>query len=238
MPQSTLAIVPAFNEAASVADVIRRIDSSGLGFDVLVVDDGSRDSTAEIARGAGASVVELPYNLGIGGAVQTGYRYALEHDYDFAIQIDGDGQHDPGEAARLLDRINAEPRVGMVYGTRFSEIDGFKSTSFRRMGIKLFATTLSLVTGQKVTDPTSGFRLCDRHAIKLFATDYPTDYPEVEAIMLMHRHKLRSAEVPVQMSERSGGTSSITILRSGYYMVKVLLAVLIGLFRTTPKVKS
>jgi glycosyltransferase involved in cell wall biosynthesis len=237
MTRSTLAIVPAFNEAASVADVIRRIDSSGLGFDVLVVDDGSRDATADIARGAGASVVELPFNLGIGGAVQTGYRYAYENDYDYAIQIDGDGQHDPAEAARLLERIEQEPRVGMVYGTRFADQDGFKSTSIRRLGIKLFATTLSLVTRQKVTDPTSGFRLCDRHAIKLFATDYPTDYPEVEAILLMHRHRLRSAEVPVQMSERSGGRSSITMLRSGYYMVKVLLAVLIGLFRANP-VKS
>jgi glycosyltransferase involved in cell wall biosynthesis len=227
-----LAIVPAFNEADSVADVVRRIDGSGLGLDVVVVDDGSADETAAIARAAGAHVLELPYNLGIGGAVQTGYRYALEHGYDYAVQIDGDGQHDPAEAARLLERIGREPRVGMVYGTRFAEQGGFRSSSLRRLGILLFATTLSLVTRQRVTDPTSGFRLCDRHAIELFATDYPSDYPEVEAIMLMHRHQLRSAEVPVRMSERSGGRSSITLLRSGYYMVKVLLAVLVGLFRS------
>jgi glycosyltransferase involved in cell wall biosynthesis len=232
---NTLAIVPAFNEAASVADVVRRISSSGLGIDVLVVDDGSRDATAAIARDAGARVVELPFNLGIGGAVQTGYRYALENDYDYAIQIDGDGQHDPNEAAALLERIQQEPRVGMVYGTRFAEEGGFRSSSMRRVGIKIFATTLSLVTRQKVTDPTSGFRVCDRSAIALFARDYPIDYPEVEAIMLMHRHRLRSAEVPVKMSERSGGSSSITLLRSGFYMIKVLLAVLIGLFRAPEK---
>lgn len=231
MTKRILAIVPAYNEESSIGDVVTQIEAAGLGLDVLVVNDGSTDRTASAARSVGAPVADLPFNLGIGGAVQTGYRYALANDYDYAIQIDGDGQHDPAEAAQLIERILQEPKVGMVYGTRFSTAAGFRSTSLRRIGIKLFALTLSLVTGQRVTDPTSGFRLCDRDAIKLFAGNYATDYPEVEAIMLMHQHRLRSAEVPVQMRERSGGRSSITLLRSSYYMLKVLLAVLVGLFR-------
>jgi glycosyltransferase involved in cell wall biosynthesis len=226
-----LAIVPAYNEEASVAAVVRRIGDTAADFDVLVVDDGSTDATTDAARGAGATVAQLPFNLGIGGAMQTGYRYAMENDYDYAIQIDADGQHDPAEAAKLLARIQSDPPVGMVYGSRFLEREGFQSTGFRRAGIALFARTLSVVTRQKVTDPTSGFRLCDRRAIALFADNYPIDYPEVEAILLMHHHELRSAEVPVEMHDRAGGQSSITLLRSGYYMVKVLLAVFIGLFR-------
>lgn len=227
-----LAIVPAYNEEASVASVVRRIGEEASEFDVLVIDDGSTDQTAAEARSAGAVVARLPFNVGIGGAVQTGYRFAMAHGYDYAIQIDGDGQHDPAEAARLLSRIKQEPPVEMVYGTRFADKEGFQSTSLRRLGIKLFAFTLSLVTRQKVTDPTSGFRLCDRRAIELFADNYPIDYPEVEAILLMHRHELRSAEVPVKMQAREGGRSSITLLRSGYYMTKVLLAVFVGLFRS------
>lgn len=226
-----LAIVPAYNEQATVAAVVSDVLSRAPGFDVLVVDDGSADDTTREARDAGASVARLPFNLGIGGAVQTGYRYALANGYDYAVQIDGDGQHDPGQIAKLMERITAEPNVEMVYGTRFADNTGFQSSSLRRIGIRLFAFTLSLVTGQKVTDPTSGFRLCDRRAIALFAENYPIDYPEVEAILLMHRHRLSSAEVPVEMHERGGGSSSITLLRSGYYMTKVMLAVLVGLFR-------
>lgn len=227
-----LAIVPAYNEEATVASVVRSIAEQAPDFDVLVVDDGSTDATTERARNASAIVARLPFNLGIGGAVQTGYRYALANNYDYAIQIDGDGQHDPAEAEKLVSRIKQDPPVGMVYGTRFSDQTGFQSTRLRRFGIKVFARTLSVVTQQRITDPTSGFRICDRRAIALFAHQYPIDYPEVEAILLMHRHELRSAEIPVQMHERGGGTSSITMLRSGYYMTKVLLAVFVGLFRT------
>lgn len=226
-----LAIVPAYNEEATVEAVVRGILAEAPDFDVLVVDDGSTDHTIERARAAGAAVARLPFNLGIGGTVQTGYRYALARGYDYAVQVDGDGQHDPAEINKLVERIHGEPKVEMVYGTRFAENAGFQSTSMRRFGIKLFALTLSLVTRQKVTDPTSGFRLCDRRAIALFAENYPIDYPEVEAILLMHRHQLRSAEVPVQMHARGGGSSSITVLKSGYYMMKVLLAVFVGLFR-------
>lgn len=229
-----LAIVPAYNEAATVGSVVRAVLRTTEDFDVLVVDDGSTDTTTTVAREAGAAVARLPFNLGIGGAVQTGYRYAIANGYDYAVQIDGDGQHDPDQIARLMERIHTDPPVEMVYGSRFTDQAdeaGFRSTSLRRFGIRLFALTLSSVTGQRVTDPTSGFRLCDRRAIALFAENYPIDYPEVEAILLMHRNELKTAEVPVTMRERGGGRSSITMLRSGYYMLKVLLALFIGLFR-------
>jgi glycosyltransferase involved in cell wall biosynthesis len=227
----SLAIVPSYNEEATVEAVVSRIRAEAPDFDILVVDDGSTDDTTLRARAAGAAVARLPFNLGIGGTVQTGYRYALAGGYEYAVQVDGDGQHDPAEIKKLVERIHADPPVEMVYGTRFAEGGGFQSTLVRRFGIRLFAKVLSLVTGSKVTDPTSGFRLCDRRAIALFAENYPIDYPEVEAILLMHRNQLKSAEVPVLMHARGGGSSSITVLRSGYYMLKVLLAVFVGLFR-------
>ncbi|MBJ7353323.1 MAG: glycosyltransferase family 2 protein [Thermoleophilaceae bacterium] len=233
-----LAIVPSYNEEATVAAVVERIRAEAPDFDVLVVDDGSTDETTLRAREAGADVARLPFNLGIGGTVQTGYRYALAGGYEYAVQVDGDGQHDPAEIKKLVARIHADPPVEMVYGTRFAEGTGFQSTSARRFGIRLFALVLSAVTGSKVTDPTSGFRLCDRRAIALFADNYPIDYPEVEAILLMHRNQLKSAEVPVVMHERGGGSSSITVLRSGYYMMKVLLAVFVGLFRKPIEVEA
>ncbi len=237
MAGDKLAIVPAYNEQASVAAVVREIREHAPEFDVVVIDDGSTDRTADVARGAGAAVVIHPFNLGIGGAVQTGYRFALEHGYRMAVQIDGDGQHDPAELPPLVRRLEAEPAVDMVYGSRFLEQDGFQSSWLRRLGIRLFAGLLSVVTRQRVTDPTSGFRLGNHRAIELFARDYPHDYPEVEAILMMHAHRLRTAEVAVRMRPRSGGDSSINWLRSGYYMIKVLLAVLVGLARTRPNVE-
>ncbi|MBI4896784.1 MAG: glycosyltransferase family 2 protein [Actinobacteria bacterium] len=231
MRKQMLAIVPAYNESAAIAAVVGSIQREAPEFDVLVVDDGSTDSTYAQARRAGVAVLRLPFNLGIGGAVQTGYAYAFENGYEYAAQVDGDGQHDPAQLRTLLDRIQSDPPVEMVYGTRFGGKEGFKSSFARRAGIRLFAAILSAVTRQRVTDPTSGFRLCNRRAIELFARNYPLDYPEVEAILLMHRHELRSAEVPVSMRVRAGGRSSITLLHSGYYMIKVLLAVFVGLFR-------
>lgn len=232
MSDRILVIIPAYNEQSTVADVVVAVHAQNDRFDAFVVDDGSTDETAARARAAGARVAQLPFNLGIGGAVQTGFRFAMENGYQYALQIDGDGQHDPAETDKLIERIEAEPKVGMVYGTRFASASGFRSSWLRRIGIQLFARTLSLATRQRVTDPTSGFRLCDRRAIELFAEDYPVDYPEVEAILLMHHHKLSSAEVPVRMQPRLEGRSSITLIRSGYYMLKVLLAVFVGLFRS------
>lgn len=230
-----LAIVPAHNEAEAIAATIAAIRRSAPSFDVLVVDDGSTDATGAHARAAGASVLRLPFNLGIGGAMQSGYIYASEHGYEVAVQVDGDGQHDPRHIPELLARLQGE-KLNMVTGSRFLDRDGdgYRSSAARRVGIRIFARLLSLITRQRVTDPTSGFRMTDHHGIELFANDYPRDYPEVEAIVLMHTHRLRSCEVPVVMAPRRTGESAIGSTQSVYYMVKVLLAVFVALFRTRP----
>jgi glycosyltransferase involved in cell wall biosynthesis len=227
-----LAVVPAYNEVESVASVVRSLAQRAPLFDVIVVDDGSTDGTAARAAEAGAVVVRLPFNLGIGGAVQTGFQYALEHGYDYMAQVDGDGQHEPGELARLVAALQSDPSIDMVCGSRFIGADtDYLAPISRRTGIHLFAFTLSKILGQRVTDPTSGFRLYNRRAIALFAHDYPNDYPEVEAVLMLHAHRLRMAEVPVKMHQRGGGQSSITTGRSLYYMIKVSLALLVGLLR-------
>jgi glycosyltransferase involved in cell wall biosynthesis len=225
-----VAILPARNEQESVAGVIAEIRAVDRDFEIVVVDDGSTDRTAEEAELAGAKVLRLPYNLGIGGAVQTGFQYARERDFDIAVQVDADGQHDPREIGRLLEPILAG-RADLVVGTRFVEGGGYRGTRVRRIGIHLFAAIVSLLVRQRVSDTTSGFRAVNRKAIRLFATQYPHDYPEVESIVLLTRHRLRMVEVPVQMRVRETGSSSITAFRSVYYMIKVLLALFIGLFR-------
>ena len=235
-----IAIVPAYNEAASISAVVAELGEHAPGFDVVVIDDGSTDDTAERARAAGAAVVRHPFNLGIGGAVQSGYLYAAERGYDIAVQVDGDGQHDPRCLADMRAYLDAHPELDMVTGSRFlaDDGDGFRSSAPRRLGIRIFSGVLSRIVGQRVTDPTSGLRMCRRRAIDLFARDYPHDYPEVEAVLLMHAHALSSVELPVKMRERTGGTSSINSTRSIYYMIKVLLAVFVGLFRARPAVRS
>jgi glycosyltransferase involved in cell wall biosynthesis len=231
-----LAIVPAHNEAEAIAGTIAAIRRCASGFDVLVVDDGSADATADRARQAGAAVLRLPFNLGIGGAMQSGYIYALERGYDVAVQVDGDGQHDPAHIHELLDRLQSDPTLNMVTGSRFMDPagDGYLSSATRRIGIRVFAWVVSRITGRRVTDPTSGFRMTDRRGIELFASDYPHDYPEVEAILLIHAHRLGSCEIPVLMRPRLTGSSSISSTQSIYYMIKVLLAVFVGLFRARP----
>lgn len=233
-----LAIVPAYNESASIAHVVEDLRIHAPDFDVLVIDDGSTDDTASLARAAGARVVRLPFNLGIGGAVQTGYKFAAEHGYGLVVQIDGDGQHDARCISELVAYLEGHPDIDMVTGTRFltREKGGFRSTPARRIGIRVFARILSVIVGRPVSDPTSGLRMTRRRGVELFARDYPHDYPEVEAILMIHAHQLRSAEIPVTMRPRADGRSSITSLRSGYYMAKVLLAVLIGLLRKRPSV--
>lgn len=231
MASKRLAIVPAYNEAASVGEVVKALHTHAPDFDVLVIDDGSADDTARAAESAGARVLIHPINLGIGGAVQSGYQFALANGYEMAVQIDGDGQHPPSELAKLVARMESTPAVDMVTGSRFMGEGDYDQSFMRRFGGICFSLLLSAITRQKVTDPTSGFRLANRHGIELFAHDYPHDYPEVEAILMMHRHELTTAEVPVQMEERGGGRTSITPLHSGYYMLKVFLAVFVGLFR-------
>ena len=201
--ERALAIVPAYNETATVAHVVTSLHKQAPQFDVLVIDDASTDDTGKRAAAAGALVVRHPFNLGIGGAVQTGFIYALEHGYDYMVRWRR-RRHEPGELRRLLDAIRVNPDVDMVCGSRFREPQRLPAPVSRRMGIHLFAFTLSKIVGQAVSDPTSGFRLYNRRAITLFARDYPHDYPEVEAVLPPHASKLRMVEVPVQMHPRAG----------------------------------
>jgi glycosyltransferase involved in cell wall biosynthesis len=232
---SYLAIVPAYNEAATVSEVVHGLHRHAPGFDVVVVDDGSTDGTRASARAAGAEVLRLPFNLGIGGAVQAGFLYALEHGYDYMVQVDGDGQHLPEEIGKLIAVMQAEPALDMVCGSRFlTDEHGYPAPISRRTGIHIFAFLLSRIVRQRISDPTSGFRLYNRRGIQLFARDYPHDYPEVEAVLMVHHHRLRMREVPVRMRLRGGGVSSIRSGKSLYYMIKVLLALLVGLARARP----
>ena len=234
-----LAIVPAYNEAGAISDTIAELRRHAPDFDVLVVDDGSTDDTAGLARRAGARVLQLPFNVGIGGAVQSGYVYAADQGYQVAVQVDGDGQHDPRCLPVLLDHLRSTPELNMVTGSRFMAADGrgYRSSASRRLGIRIFGRILSAVVGRRVTDPTSGLRMTDRRGIELFARDYPHDYPEVEAVLLLHHHRLASQEIPVRMRERRTGVSSINASRSVYYMVKVTLAIFVGLLRSRPSVE-
>jgi glycosyltransferase involved in cell wall biosynthesis len=225
-----IVIVPAFDEEAAIGGVIEEIRAFDPAFDVVVVDDASRDATAEVARRHGATVISLPFNLGIGGAVQTGFRYADQHGYGLAARIDGDGQHDPRELQPLIDAV-VGGHADICVGSRFVEAEGFRSSRSRRVGIRILAGTVSLLTRQRVTDTTSGFQVLNRRAIELFSADYPHDYPEVEAALMLHKHRLRLVEVPVRMRERVAGRSSIRGLRTVYYMAKVMLAILIGALR-------
>jgi glycosyltransferase involved in cell wall biosynthesis len=226
-----IAIVPAYREEGAIAGVVSEIKAFDPGLDVVVVDDGSPDGTSAAARAAGAAVVRLPFNLGIGGAVQTGFKYALAGGYELAVRLDGDGQHDPTELPKLIAPVLAGD-ADIVVGSRFAaERDAYRPPLARRLGIGLFARIVSVLVRQRVTDTTSGFQALNRKGIALFAADYPHDYPEVEATVMVVRHRLRLLEVPVRMREREHGNSSITALRSAYYVVKVLLALFIGLFR-------
>jgi glycosyltransferase involved in cell wall biosynthesis len=221
-----LAIVPAFNEEHTIERVIEEIRAFDPGFEIVVVDDGSIDRTAFVAERAGAHVLRLPFNLGIGGAVQAGYQFARDYGFDLAVQVDGDGQHDPAELPNLLVPLQ-ENKADIIVGSRFVGERSYRAPFFRRIGIALFARTISLIARQKVTDTTSGFRAMNRHGIALFAADYP----EVEATVMVVRHELRLLEVPVAMRDRAAGRSSITASQSVYYMAKVLLAIFVSLFR-------
>jgi glycosyltransferase involved in cell wall biosynthesis len=226
-----LAVVPAYNESETIVAVIEALRERAPRFDTLVIDDGSTDGTDALASGAGVSVLKLPFNVGIGGAVQTGFVYAREHGYDFLAQVDADGQHDSAELERLIAAMEEEA-VDMVCGSRFlTEDHHYPAPISRRTGIHIFAFLLSHIVGMRVSDPTSGFRLYNRRAIELFARNYPHDYPEVEAVLILHHHRLRMREVSVRMYARGGGTSSISTGKSAYYMIKVLLALFVGLGR-------
>jgi glycosyltransferase involved in cell wall biosynthesis len=227
-----LAIVPAYNEEKAIGDVIRSLKDRYRSLDVLVVNDGSTDGTSGKARAEGASaVIDLPCNLGIGGAVQTGFLYAVREGYGAAFQFDGDGQHLAGEVEKIVGPVLAG-EADVVIGSRFLAGNrGFRSTLSRRAGIKIFEWVNSLLIGRRITDNTSGFRAYNGAALDFLSKHYPSDYPEPEAVILLGRNGFRLREVSVEMAERTSGTSSITAFRSLYYMVKVLLAVFMTALR-------
>lgn len=226
---NTLIILPSYNEAANITRTLRALRQALPKADLLVINDGSEDDTGALAEAEGAAVLHLPYNLGIGAGVQTGFLYAQRRGYAVVARNDGDGQHAPEGLTRLLERL-ARGDVDMVIGSRFLG-DDYGTPLARRLGIGLLARLISRIVGQAITDPTSGYAVFNRRAIDLFARVYPHDYPEPEAIVIAHRSGLRLCEIPVTMRKREGGRSSITTLRSAYYMLKVTLAILINLLR-------
>jgi len=225
-----IAIVPAFNEELNVGRVLDELRALDPGLDVVVVSDGSTDRTAEVAAARGAHVIRLPFNLGIGGAVQTGFRHAWEEGYELAVRLDGDGQHDPSELPALVAPFVAGD-ADLAVGSRFVSGGGYRSSAARRVGIRILARVVSLIARQRLTDTTSGFQAGNRRAIAVYAADLPHDYPEVEGMVMAIRHRIRLVEVPVTMREREHGRSSIGALASIYYMVKILLALFVDLFR-------
>jgi hypothetical protein len=231
----TLVFIPAWNEEGSVADVIAGVRESLPEADVLVVDDGSTDATAARARGAGALVASLPFNQGLGAALQTGYLHALRQGYDFCAHLDADGQHPPAEVARLLDEVNAD-RADLVIGSRYrdrgpAESDDYRPTISRRIGTDVFRFFLTLATRQRFTDTTSGMRAANRRVMALFSESYSPDFAEIESLQLAVRQGLRVKEVPVRMLERAGGTSFLTPLRSAFFIFKGMIVLFVGLFR-------
>lgn len=221
-----LIIIPAYNEEKNIYNVITSIRNNNVFADVIVVNDGSKDNTYFEAKKAGAEVINLSENLGIGGAVQTGYIYALNKGYDVAVQIDGDGQHDPKDLENLIKRME-ESNFDMIIGSRFVEETNYIPSIFRAMGIRYFSKLVSLLCGSDYYDTTSGYRLINKKAIKLFAKYYPKDYPEVETIVYAYKNGLKVKEIGVNMRQRHEGKSSITPIKSAYYMIKVTLSTLI-----------
>jgi hypothetical protein len=233
-----VAVVPAWNESGAIGRVVDEIMAVDPSVDVVVVDDASSDDTAEVAEARGAVVLRLPFNVGIGGAVQTGFRFALAEGYELAVRLDGDGQHDASEIPRILGPVEAG-EADLVIGSRFVDGTGsYRPPLARRLGIRVFARLVSLLGGQRVTDTTSGFVALDRRGIELFAREYPHDYPEVEATLVALRSGLRLAQVQVEMRERASGSSSITFVRSLYYIVKVMLALLVASLRRYPRLEA
>jgi len=231
----TLIIIPAYNEASNIPIVVQDIRSNCPDADIVVVNDGSTDETEEQAIKAEVDVLTLPFNVGIGSAVQTGFRYAVENDYDIAVQFDGDGQHMASEVRNIIQPV-AENKVDVAIGSRFLQVESYKIPLARKIGIRYFAILNSLIVRQKVTDNTSGFRAYNRRAIGFLAEHYPQDYPEPEAIVILKKHGFNIMETSVQMQERQHGSSSIGMIRSAYYMIKVTLAIFIDLLKKKEEV--
>ena len=230
-----LIIIPAYNEEESLEHVLEAVRTSMPQARIVVINDGSQDRTGAIAQGLGCDVIHLPYNIGIGAAEQTGFRFALRQGYDIVIRNDGDGQHNPAEIPLLLEGL-LNSNADVVIGSRYLENRGYVTPRFRRLGISILSGFISAICRSRFTDPTSGFRAFNRRAITLCAWLYPQDYPEPESVVMFQRAGLRVREIPVTMNPRYGGQSSIRNLDSAYYMIKVLLAIFVDLLRKVPAV--
>ncbi len=222
----TLVIIPCYNESENIVDVIANLKEHAPEVDYLIVNDCSTDNTEKILKANGFNYVNNPINLGIGGGVQVGYMYARDHGYDIAVQMDGDGQHDPRYLHRVVDAV-ANGECNMAIGSRFIEKEGFQTSFMRRLGINIISWMIFFLSGKRVKDTTSGFRACDRKLIEFFSRSYADDYPEPEAILACFVNGYTVKEVPVVMEERQGGVSSINTIRSMHYMIKVCLALII-----------
>ena len=225
-----LIIVPAYNEEENIEHTVEDILGKSKHFDYVVINDCSTDRTKEICESHQYNIINLPINLGSGVAVQTGYQYAAEHGYDMAVQVDGDGQHDPEFLEKMADYLEKN-QLDMVIGSRFIEKEGFQSSGLRRVGIRFFTRLIRLLTGKTITDPTSGLRMIGKNVLEMFAKDYPKDYPEPESVVAVLMRGLKVEEIPVIMREREGGVSSISLKNSVYYMIKVPLAIIFEWFR-------
>ena len=225
-----MVIVPAYNEEGAVSGVIRSVREVLPGVRIIVIDDGSWDNTARVAERGGADVFRLPHHLGLGGAVQTGYRFAFEHDYQRVVRVDGDGQHNPADIRKLLEAMD-QGDYDMVSGSRFLVPNGYPTRTMRRFGSLLFSWILRPILGKRMTDPTSGFVAVNRKALEVFSLSFPLEYPEIEALVVLKRKALRFSEVPTKMLPRRSGQSTINSWTAAYYMVRVLLGVFVNVIK-------
>ncbi len=232
--RNALAVIPAFNEEAHVADVVSGVRAQGLPLDVLVVDDGSDDGTARAAAEAGAHVVSLPFNVGYGGALQTGFKYALRNGYEYLVHLDGDGQHDPASIAPLLEAVR-NGGTDIVVGSRFLQDPDYRCLFARRIGIAIFRLIARLTTGRAITDPTSGFQALNRKAFAFYSREYPSDFPDTDVIITSHRAHFEIREIPVKIHPSVSGRSMHSGLAPFYYVFKMFLSICVTLLRKRPK---
>lgn len=229
-----IVIIPAYNEISNIRTTVQDILDHAPGFDYVIINDCSQDGTMRFCTEQGMNIINLPVNLGIGGAVQTGYLYAWRNGYDVAVQFDGDGQHDASYLGEMADFLQAQ-QADMVIGSRYIRREGFQSSGIRQFGIRYFSALIKLLTGKRVTDPTSGMRMVNRDVMKIYSEDYPVDYPEPESVVTILRMGKKVSEIPVIMRERQGGVSSISPRKAVYYMIKVTLAILMECLRKRRK---
>lgn len=229
-----IVVIPAYNEISNIRTTVQDILDHAPGFDYVIINDCSQDGTMRFCTEQGMNIINLPVNLGIGGAVQTGYLYAWRNGYDVAVQFDGDGQHDASYLGEMADFLQAQ-QADMVIGSRYIKKEGFQSSGIRQFGIRYFSALIKLLTGKRVTDPTSGMRMVNRDVMKIYSEDYPVDYPEPESVVTILRMGKKVSEIPVIMRERQGGVSSISPRKAVYYMIKVTLAILMECLRKRRK---